>query len=735
MNKILFNYILGIIVTANMLFFPVQAEEVPVSDAQTAVENLHNEERSDDPGEESAIGNDSAAASENEMNDEGGSSDETENEAGTGDVTEEEETAESAVEETGGGEKKEEENQPEDPTAGVTEMISDDPEDPSAGVTEVLPDDPEDPSAGVTEVRSDDPEDPSAGMTEMLPGDPEGLPDPQTIANDPGVDEKPENAGIAAPAKVYARPVINSVSTDGTSITLEWDNEEGVLFRIYRWNLFPYVIGTSTTGSFVDTDVFYGRSYTYFIEAVSSAYRYPYSQTVSKWVRRPIGDIDEAHRIGEDLAWDLDGDKDRNSLVISGNGSMPDFSSVSEIPWHGRSGEIRHISIDDGVTYVGDRSFSDMEALQEVSLPSSVPEYGHEVFRGSTNLEFFNHDSAVDGEQLHIAVQYLMGVYSGGTFEPEVHVRKGPGGEDFDGMPALMQGRDYTVTYSNTTKAGDGTIEITFIGDYADAGSVVVPFCVVSELRPGEKIKSVTGIELLPSSSIYTGAAQRPEMIVRSGRWILKEGVDYILTCSDMVDAGTYTVTAQGIGAYSGKAQAFYTILNKEHSEDPRKPVEPSAPSKTQDPDPTDSASQEAVKTPDQFNTENQSNTENRFNTEKTETEEAQAKTVEESEKQEMTEAVAEPEKRKTEEAAAEPEKKKTAETAEETEKKSDSSPSGSESHVGDDMFGRGELLSGDSRGGKNLENVKFFAGVVGIVMSICIGVYIWFFHWFLHEM
>ena len=94
MNKILFNYILGIIVTANMLFFPVQAEEVPVSDAQTAVENLHNEERSDDPGEESAIGNDSAAASENEMNDEGGSSDETENEAGTGDVTEEEETAE-----------------------------------------------------------------------------------------------------------------------------------------------------------------------------------------------------------------------------------------------------------------------------------------------------------------------------------------------------------------------------------------------------------------------------------------------------------------------------------------------------------------------------------------------------------------------------------------------------------------------------------------------------------------
>ena len=701
MNKILFNYILGIIVTANMLFFPVQAEEVPVSDAQTAVENLHNEERSDDPGEESAIGNDSAAASENEMNDEGGSSDETENEAGTGDVTEEEETAESAVEETGGGEKKEEENQPEDPTAGVTEMISDDPEDPSAGVTEVLPDDPEDPSAGVTEVRSDDPEDPSAGMTEMLPGDPEGLPDPQTIANDPGVDEKPENAGIAAPAKVYARPVINSVSTDGTSITLEWDNEEGVLFRIYRWNLFPYVIGTSTTGSFVDTDVVYGWSYTYFIVTTSSAYRYPYSQTVSERVRRPIEDIDEEHKIGEDLAWDLaEGEKKGNSLVISGKGRMPDFSSSLEIPWRERTKEIRHISIDNGVTYVGDHSFSDMEDLQEVSLPSSVREYGREVFRGSTNLEFFNHDSAVDGDQLHIAVQYLMGVYSGSPFEPEVNIRKGADSEDFDEMPTLIQNKDYTVTYNNTVEAGDGTIEIAFIGELAEAGSVVIPFTVVPELREDEKVKNVSDIELSPSSGAYTGSVQHPDMIVRSGRWILKEGVDYILTYTDMIDVGTYTVTAQGIGAYSGNVQAVYTIEEQERSivPQPPAPVNPSIPEQPQNSDAGDFTPQETENKPDEFNRD------------KTVIEEGKTETIAKLET-EVTETVVKPEINL------------------------ESILSDFENYFDNNLFGKESFSKGDSLGVKDNENVVFFVGAVGILASICIGVYLWFFHWFLHGM
>ena len=79
---------------------------------------------------------------------------------------------------------------------------------------------------------------------------------------------------------------------------------------------------------------------------------------------------------------------------------------------------------------------------------------------------------------------------------------------------------------------------VPFIGDYADAGSTVIPFMVVSELQKDEKIKNITGIELLPASSRYTGTAQHPDEIVHGGRWILKEGVDY--TSGDSLVCNNY---------------------------------------------------------------------------------------------------------------------------------------------------------------------------------------------------
>ena len=701
MNKIVFSFILVITVTFNMLAFPVYAAEAPISDTQMVSESPYQEDSPDDSGEETVIAKDGEKASEKETIAESVPAEGTVQEAGTGDTIGEEPTTEGDTEETADGDKNEiEEVQSEDPASGKTEISSDDPEDSASGMTEMLPDDMED---------SDDLDD-----LENL----EDLEDSQTTEDDAVVDEELENDDTSAPAMVYDRPVINKISTDGKSITLEWDNEEGALFRIYRGSILPYQIGTSTTGSFVDTNVIYGWSYSYFIATDSSSYRYPYSQTVSKWVRYPIVDIDEEHRIGEDLAWDL-GDKDqgRGSLVISGSGSMPDFATSSDRPWNDSRSEIKSISIDDGVTYIGDHSFSDMEGLEEVSLPSSVREYGHEVFRGSTNLEYFNHDNAVDGGHLCIAVQYLTGVYSGDAFEPDVYVRKGADGDDFDGMPALVQGRDYTVTYNNMTEVGDGTIVVTFIGDYADADSVVIPFTVVSALREGEKIKSLTGIELEPSSSTYTGSAQHPDMTVRSGRWILKEGVDYILSYEDMVDEGTYTITAEGIGAYSGKVQENYTILEQKKppvdpkpSVNPPVPVKPSTPSKPHVTDPVDPASDGKVRdrTPSNESTESQDR---------------------------GSQAYVEPDQEETAEAYVEPDQEETTETAEKTEKNPESTPSVVESRSNSGGFGKGGFGQGESRDNKDDGSGRFFVGAVGIVASICVGVYFWFFHWFLHGM
>ena len=670
MNKRLFTLILGIILAAHMLVFPVLAAEDLVSDAQTVAEELPNEEKAEDPGNkaedpgrETDVGNDSGTASGNEIVDESVFSEETGEGAGTEDAIEEEPATEGASEEANDVEEKE---------------IGEDPsEDPPAVLPEETPDDPADTS------------------------------EPSIPAADPVPHEAPGNAGSAAPK--YARPVIKSITTDGTSITLEWDNEEGVLFRIYRWNIIPYVIGTSTTGTYVDTDVTPGRSYTYYISTSSAEYRYPYSQRVSIRVRLPIGDIDEGHKLGEDLAWNPEkGEEGRSSLVISGSGDMPDFSSPSETPWHDSAGEIKHISIDDGVTYVGDHTFSDMENLEEVTIPSSVREYGHEVFRGSTNLEVFNHDNAADGDQLQIAVQYLMGIYSGDKYEPEVNIRKGAGGEGSDGMPELIRDRDYTVTYSNTTEVGDGTIEITFIGDYADAGSVVIPFIVASELRKDEKIKAITDIELLPASSAYNGSAQHPDVIVRSGRWVLKEGVDYSLTYPEMVSTGVYTVIARGIGAYSGQVEAVYTILDQEQSEDPQPPVDPSQGQGTESGQ--GSGSQKGKQDPGS-RSGHMVPAESRI---PDAVEDISQETEEES--SEVNEEKDETEERATE-AAEIPVKL----------------PSIFGGSSGGGLFGNGGLSSGDSLGAGSGEPVIFFVGAVGVVATICIGAYFWFFHRFLH--
>lgn len=228
---------------------------------------------------------------------------------------------------------------------------------------------------------------------------------------------------------------------------------------------------------------------------------------------------------------------------------------------------------------------------------------------------------------------------------------------------------------------------------------MVIPFSVVSELRKGEKIKTVTEIELLPSSSTYTGSAQHPDMIVRSGRWILKEGIDYILTYINMVDVGTYTVTAQGIGAYSGRVQAVYTILQQEHSEDPHPPINPSDPDKKQTSDSDDITSQE---------------------TEKKHTDSNKEKT--EKEKKE-TEAVTEPKKEEEKATVTKP-----------TENLANF-PFGLDSIPKGDLSEEDVFSLGNSFEIKDSKPIIFFVGAVGIVASICIGAYIWFFHRFLHGM
>ncbi len=71
-------------------------------------------------------------------------------------------------------------------------------------------------------------------------------------------------------------------------------------------------------------------------------------------------------------------------LTISGEGSMADYANKSEVPW---SNEITKVIIENGVTSIGNNSFRDFAALEEVQIPASVTDIGAAAFYGCSLLE------------------------------------------------------------------------------------------------------------------------------------------------------------------------------------------------------------------------------------------------------------------------------------------------------------------------------------------------------------
>ena len=77
------------------------------------------------------------------------------------------------------------------------------------------------------------------------------------------------------------------------------------------------------------------------------------------------------------LSWKL---TNAGTLTISGNGAMPDYSSVGDQPWSGK--RIHKVVIQNGVTSIGSCAFWKCELLS-VEIPSSVQNIGNSAFRES----------------------------------------------------------------------------------------------------------------------------------------------------------------------------------------------------------------------------------------------------------------------------------------------------------------------------------------------------------------
>ena len=83
-----------------------------------------------------------------------------------------------------------------------------------------------------------------------------------------------------------------------------------------------------------------------------------------------------AGKCGDNVTWVLDGD----TLIISGTGSMSDYSELSCAPWSEYRETIQKIVVEEGVTQIGSYAFAELSKVQSVTLPSTLQAINKRAF-------------------------------------------------------------------------------------------------------------------------------------------------------------------------------------------------------------------------------------------------------------------------------------------------------------------------------------------------------------------
>jgi len=150
--------------------------------------------------------------------------------------------------------------------------------------------------------------------------------------------------------------------------------------------------------------------------------------------------------------------------------------------------------------------------------------------------------------------------WTGQAVEPELVVK--------DREFTLEKGTDYSVTYENNTDKGvnTATATITAMGDYTGEASVNYSIRKVISTANGFMIFPVT--DPMPQ---YTGEAIKTQLTVTEmgmAQYVLQEGTDYDVECSNNVKAGTANYKLTGKGVYMGESEGNFFILQRDLSED-----------------------------------------------------------------------------------------------------------------------------------------------------------------------
>lgn len=167
-----------------------------------------------------------------------------------------------------------------------------------------------------------------------------------------------------------------------------------------------------------------------------------------------------------------------------------------------------------------------------------------DVIEVSSNMILYS-QWGKDISKSEVLVNPLSFTYKGEECKPSVFVE--------DNYTSLTADKDFTVTYSNNVNAGEATVKIRGIGNYA--GTIIEKFTVkpanigVATISPQRQILS------------YNGEEQYPDYSLRFDNAKLEEGTDYTVSGLKGNSAtGDYDVTFTGKGNFTGTTTVTYTI-------------------------------------------------------------------------------------------------------------------------------------------------------------------------------
>ena len=157
-----------------------------------------------------------------------------------------------------------------------------------------------------------------------------------------------------------------------------------------------------------------------------------------------------------------------------------------------------------------------------------------------------NDDDYIQMEEVTVTVLNARLPYNGLPQTPEVLVTWND--------ETLIEGVDYTLTNASRTIVGSTTLKVKGMGKFT--GTVSARFRIVAR-----SLTKYATVHAMPGSFVYDGTAKQPVPAVMVDGNILVPNRDFTVEYADNVAAGTATVSVLGIGNYTGKASAVFTIL------------------------------------------------------------------------------------------------------------------------------------------------------------------------------